>query len=251
MPYFVSPDSTRINYESSGRGEPTLLFVHGWCSNLRHWDAQVEHFRDAHRVVAVDRRGHGRSDVAPGGYTVSQNAAELAGVLTGEGVESAVAIGHAGGCPSVLELAVSHPRLVRGLVLVDTHLGTGGGRGLQALIDRIAGPEGDAAFTAIYRSYFAHPDSPVATAAVRDAERIPRHVAVADLAALNIDSVALARQVSQPVLWLTVDPADEARLRAVFDDVRFAEVADSGHFPHLEAPARTTALIQGFVDSLG
>ncbi|MBW1886212.1 MAG: hypothetical protein JRJ58_21990 [Deltaproteobacteria bacterium] len=39
--------------------------MHGGCSNPRHWDAQMRYFAKPHRVVAVDRRGHGRSD-APG-----------------------------------------------------------------------------------------------------------------------------------------------------------------------------------------
>src|SRR5262245_13527393 len=67
MPELTTDDGARIYYEVEGAGDPALVFVHGWCSNLRHWDPQAEHFSRRHRVLRVDRRGYGRSP-APEGY---------------------------------------------------------------------------------------------------------------------------------------------------------------------------------------
>ena len=55
----------------------------------------------------------------------------------------------------------------------------------------------------------------VAAKAISDAQQVPRQVAVADLAALDFDSVNRAREVRQPVLWLSVAEVDRARLNEV------------------------------------
>lgn len=251
MAALTTADGTQIHYEIRGRGLPPMLFVHGWCSNSRHWEPQLAHFEGHHLVLAPDRRGHGESDAPEHGYTAAQHARDLAEVATAEGLTGAVAVAHAGGGPAVLELACSHPEIVGSVVMIDTRIGTGGGRGLQVMIDTISGPEGDAAFAELYASFFSESAAELGTAAVADAARTPHHVAVADLAALDVDSVALARQVTQPVLWITAEHADEAALREVFKDIRFGRVVESGHFPQLEVPDQVNAMVGRFVSIAG
>ena len=55
----AADDGMLSRYETRGVGNPPLVFVDGWCSNLRHWDEQVRHFAPRHCVVTVDRRGRG------------------------------------------------------------------------------------------------------------------------------------------------------------------------------------------------
>jgi pimeloyl-ACP methyl ester carboxylesterase/AcrR family transcriptional regulator len=246
-------DGTRIAYRVGGEGTPALLFVHGWCSNLTHWNAQLEHFARSHRVLAVDRRGHGRSDVASSGYTPTQHADDLAAVARAAGVHDAVVVAHAGGGPAALVLADRHPGLVRSLVLVDTNIsprsalgrpGTAGRSPLGRLVDHISGPEGADRFAAMYRGFFSEHAGPVGEAAVRDACAVPIGVARKELASLAADSEGPARRFGGPVLWLTVAPPDEARLRAIFGDVQFGVAVGSGHFPHLEVPDQVNAMIE-------
>lgn len=257
MPTLLTSDGTPIYYEVTGSGIPPLVFVHGWCSNLRHWDAQVGYFALGHRVLAVDRRGQGRSGVSSHGYTVEQHAADLAEVLAREEIDGAIVVGHAGGAPTVLELARSYPDRVRALVAVDAvppRRRVGGaarnGTALTELVDRLAGPDGGAVFEAMYRGFFDDPDGPVGRAAVADALGVPLSVAVAELRGLDIDTLALAQQIRQPVLWLTVGPADRATVGAAFRGVQYAEVTGSGHFPHLEAPDQVDSAIERFVVGL-
>jgi len=261
----TTDDGVRIHYEVQGDGEPALVLVHGWCSNLRHWDAQVAHFAPRHRVLAVDRRGHGESDVpavASGGYTASRHGADLAEVMDATGTTGAVVVGHAGGAPGVLALAADRPDLVRGLVLVDTIVSPQStlgdpddpaGAALGAMVDRIVGADGEdgaAAFATMYAAMFSPHAGPVATEAVTSASRVPAAVAAEELRSLAIDTVALARAGRAPVLWLTVAGADEARLRTVFADVQFGQVVGSGHFPHLEVPDQVNAMLDRFVSTL-
>lgn len=255
-------DGTRIHYEATGTGDPPLVLVHGWCSNLRHWDALVEHFAPRHRVLTVDRRGHGGSDVPPaasGGYTAARHGADLAEVMDATGTTGAVVVGHAGGAPGVLALAADRPDLVRALVLVDTIISpesTAGdpddpaGTALGAMIDQILGDDGAAAFTAMYSAMFSTHAGPVATEAVASASRVPPAVAAEELRSLAIDTVGLARAARAPVLWLTVAGADEVWLRTVFADVQFGQVVGSGHFPHLEVPDQVHAMLERFVGTL-
>jgi len=252
----TTPDGICIRYRVEGRGRPPMLFVHGWCSDRSAWEAQVEHFAPRHRVVAVDRRGHGTSDVPPSGYTAAQHAADLARVLVAERLTGVVAVGHAGGAPGVLALARSFPELVGRVVLVDTTISprTPLGRrdgtprsGLAALIERLDGPDGRTAFEALYRSFFSPHAGPVADRAVATALRVPPAVARAELASLAVSTEAMARALRQPVLWLTVGPADEPRLGGVFRDVVFGRVVGSGHFPHLEVPDQVDAMIERFL----
>ena len=251
-------DGTEIHHEISGSGAPALVFVHGWCSNLRHWGAQVAYFGSRHRVVAVDRRGHGRSGVPAAGYDARTHAADLAAVLDAASVADAVVVGHAGGAPAVLALAGIRPDLVRAVVLVDAIVSPAStigdpddraGTALGSMIDRLRGPDGARALAEIHRPFFTDDAGEVGERVVADACRTPLVVAAEELRSLSVDTEAMVRQVAQPVLWLSTAPADHDRLGAIFADIQFTEVADAGHFPHVEAPERTNAAIAAFVDS--
>jgi len=210
-------------------------------------------------VLAIDRRGHGQSDVTERGYTAKQHAADLARVARTERIRSAVVVGHAGGGPATLEFARSYPHLVKAVMLVDTHVsprtsrgdpGKGPRTGLGGLIDALEGDRGPAAFEAMYRSFFSKHAGPIARHAVAEAKQIPLTVAKAELASMAISIEAIARALTQPVLWVTVANADEDRLPAIFRNVQFGRVVGSRHFPHLEVPEQINALIERFLDTL-
>jgi len=255
----TTDDGTGIHYRVSGRGAPAMVFVHGWCSNLTHWDAQVAHFERMHRVLAIDRRGHGRSDTPAGGFTAKQHALDLARVVERERVAAAVVVGHAGGGPATLAFARAFPALARAVVLVETRInprtplgrrGTPERSALGRMIDQLDADDGAEQLAAIYRTFFSAHARPVADRAVAEAVQVPLRVARAELAALAIDSEAVARALTQPVCWLTAAAADEERLSGVFRDVQFGRVVGSGHFPHLEVPDQVNAMIERFVATL-
>lgn len=255
----TTSDGTRIFYRLRGEGRPPLIFVHGWCSNLRHWDAQTRFFAKRHRVLAIDRRGQGRSDVPLQGYTARQHAADLAEVARGERIRSAIVVGHAGGGPTTLEFARSYPQLVRAVVMLDSMLGPRArigdpgdpaGRALGSLIQRIEGKGGAAEFERIYADFFSAHAGRAGREALADAMKTPLAVAAAELRALAISTRAIAKQLEQPVLWLTVGAANQPALRKAFRNVHFGETVGSGHFPHIEVPDQTNAMIERFISTL-
>jgi pimeloyl-ACP methyl ester carboxylesterase len=99
---------------------PPFVLVHGLASNLRLWDGVAErlHAR-GHPVLAVDQRGHGRSDAPDRGYELDTAVADLLALLGAVGLERPVLAGQSWGGNVVLELAWRHPGAVRGIACVD------------------------------------------------------------------------------------------------------------------------------------
>ena len=74
----TTADSTEIFYKDSGL-RPTLVFSHGWPLSADDWDTQMLFFLlHGHRVIAHDRRGHGRSTQTSDGHNMDHYADDLA-----------------------------------------------------------------------------------------------------------------------------------------------------------------------------
>lgn len=106
-------------HEWSGSGVPFLL-VHGLASNGRLWDGVATDLSGrGHRVVAIDQRGHGRSDKPDGGYDFETVCADLTVLIESMGLDRPVLAGQSWGGQVVVELAARQPALVRGIACVD------------------------------------------------------------------------------------------------------------------------------------
>ena len=91
-------DGVTLFCEQAPGDEPPILLVHGWCCDHTYFVPQFEHFASrGHRVVAVDLRGHGRSDKPQQGYTMQLFADDLAWICQRIGVEKPVVVGHSMG----------------------------------------------------------------------------------------------------------------------------------------------------------
>ena len=100
-------------------GVPFLL-VHGLASNARMWDGVAAALAAlGHRAVAVDQRGHGRSDTPDDGYDFATVTEDLALLIAAEGLDRPVVAGQSWGGNVVVELALRYPDAVRGVVAVD------------------------------------------------------------------------------------------------------------------------------------
>jgi non-heme chloroperoxidase len=81
MPYITSTDGTQIYYKDWGTGQPVVL-SHGWPLNSDSWEAQMLFLAEnGFRVIAHDRRGHGRSTQTWGGNEMDTYADDLAAVI--------------------------------------------------------------------------------------------------------------------------------------------------------------------------
>ena len=90
-------DGTQIFYKSWGEGQP-IMFHHGWPLSGDDWDTQMMFFAaEGFRVVAHDRRGHGRSSPSATGNDMDSYAADVAAVAAQLGLQNAVHVGHSTG----------------------------------------------------------------------------------------------------------------------------------------------------------
>ncbi len=116
----LSKDGTPISYETYGRGEPTLVFVHGWSCDARYWREQVPVFSKQHRVVVIDLAGHGHSGMNRTKYTMAAFGEDVRSVAEATGSRNVILIGHSMGGSVIAEAARLMPDRVIGLIGVDT-----------------------------------------------------------------------------------------------------------------------------------
>jgi non-heme chloroperoxidase len=90
-------DGTQIFYKDWGKGQP-LFFHHGWPLSADDWDAQMMYFLErGYRVIAHDRRGHGRSTQTVTGNDMDTYAADVAELVKKLDLKDAIHIGHSTG----------------------------------------------------------------------------------------------------------------------------------------------------------
>jgi non-heme chloroperoxidase len=113
-------DGTTIYYKDWGNG-PVVTFSHGWPLNADAWDGQMLFLaQNGFRVVAHDRRGHGRSSQASSGNDMNGYADDLAAVLDALDVKNAVLVGHSTGGGEVVRYIARHgTKRVAGAVLIS------------------------------------------------------------------------------------------------------------------------------------
>src|ERR1044072_3154123 len=97
MSTITTKDGTQIYYKDWGTG-PVITFSHGWPLNADMWDGQMLFLaQNGFRVVAHDRRGHGRSSQASSGNDMNGYADDLAAVIEALDLEQVTLVGHSTG----------------------------------------------------------------------------------------------------------------------------------------------------------
>ena len=108
MPVITTEDAVEIFYKDWGKGQP-IVFSHGWPLSSDDWDAQMMFFLNhGFRVIAHDRRGHGRSSQTAEGHDMDHYADDLAAVVTHLDLEEAIHVGHSTGGGEVVHYLARH-----------------------------------------------------------------------------------------------------------------------------------------------
>lgn len=101
-------DGTEIYYKDWGSGQP-IVFHHGWPLSGDDWDAQMMFFlKEGFRVIAHDRRGHGRSTQVSEGHEMDTYAADVAALTTALDLRDAVHVGHSTGGGEVIRYVAKY-----------------------------------------------------------------------------------------------------------------------------------------------
>jgi non-heme chloroperoxidase len=108
MPTITTRDGTDIFYKDWGTGQP-IVFHHGWPLSADDWDAQMLFFlSQGYRVIAHDRRGHGRSSQTDDGNEMDTYAADVAALAKHLDLKDAIHVGHSTGGGEVARYVARH-----------------------------------------------------------------------------------------------------------------------------------------------
>lgn len=108
MPTITTRDGTELFYKDWGSGQP-IVFHHGWPLSADDWDTQMQFFLSkGFRVIAHDRRGHGRSSQTDHGNDMDTYAADVAALAAHLDLKDAVHVGHSTGGGEVARYVARH-----------------------------------------------------------------------------------------------------------------------------------------------
>jgi non-heme chloroperoxidase len=108
MPTITTKDGTQIYYKDWGEGQP-VVFSHGWPLSADDWDTQMMFFLNhGYRVIAHDRRGHGRSSQTGDGHDMDHYADDLAELTAHLDLKNAIHVGHSTGGGEVARYIARH-----------------------------------------------------------------------------------------------------------------------------------------------
>lgn len=108
MSTITTKDGTEIFYKDWGSGQP-IVFHHGWPLSGDDWDTQMLYFLgQGYRVIAHDRRGHGRSSQTSKGHEMNTYAADVAELVAKLDLRDAVHIGHSTGGGELTRYVARH-----------------------------------------------------------------------------------------------------------------------------------------------
>ena len=121
MGYVTTDDGVEIYFKDWGpKDAPVIFFHHGWPLSADDWDAQLMCFLgEGFRVIATDRRGHGRSEQVWDGHDMDHYADDTAAVVKHLGVQGAVHVGHSTGGGVVARYIARHPedKVAKGVLI--------------------------------------------------------------------------------------------------------------------------------------
>jgi pimeloyl-ACP methyl ester carboxylesterase len=123
LPRWVEGDilanGTQLHYYRTGGNKPGLVLAHGITDDGLCWTPVAEALSAEYDVVMVDLRAHGKSQAPDQGYSYKIMATELAGLISGLGLEKPALLGHSMGAVTVLVLASLFPEMPRAVILED------------------------------------------------------------------------------------------------------------------------------------
>jgi pimeloyl-ACP methyl ester carboxylesterase len=251
------PTGVRLPY--TARGDPggtPVVCLHAWLESRGSFDRLLPLLPDGTYALAPDLRGHGDADTPPGGYTLTEAAADVRAFLDATELGPAVLVGSSSGGYVAQQVAVDASEWVSGLVLLGAPRSLQGRPPFADEVDRLADPL-DPAWVRESLTWYPWsqevPDAYV-DARVADALRVPAAVWRASLDGLtSARPPTEAGTVRAPTLVVhggsdTLLPVTEAQaLAAAIPASRLVVYEDTGHLVLWEQPGRIADDVRAFL----
>src|SRR4051812_42611416 len=133
----MTRDGVRLACRDFGGAGPSVLLLHGLAGHADEWAQTASWLRSRCRVLALDARGHGRSERLPADVSRDSLVADAVFVVEQLSLQPVVVVGQSVGGLTALSLAARRPDLMRGLVLVDGSP-AGGGEAVEDAVNASA-----------------------------------------------------------------------------------------------------------------
>ncbi|HEX4491629.1 MAG TPA: alpha/beta hydrolase [Acidimicrobiia bacterium] len=250
---FAQRGDVKLAYETVGRGEPPIVFVHGWSCDRSFFSPQVEHFASRHAVASIDLHGHGESsrpEPGAGRYSIDAFADDVLAVAADAGFERPVVIGHSMGGVTALACA-ARPGAVRAAVLVDPApmVNAWVKEYLAGVVDNIETDTDGAYRTDFVGNMFLPTDTARRAEIIAGMSEMPCGPAAAAMRGIiDFDSAAALGNVEVPLLTIGSATASDqpAELRGACPTITIGQTVGAGHFNQLEVPDQVNAMIERF-----
>ncbi len=259
-------NNTQIAYSDHGIGLP-VIFLHAFPLNRTMWDGEMVALLDEqrYRLVSLDWRGFGESDIVGEITTMDVLAGDVAALMDHLGIEKAVLCGLSlGGYVAFACLRQYAPRIA-GLILADTRpaADTPERQANREEVARLAETSGTAAIADLQLprliSDYTREHDPLVETRLRqmiNAATVPGIAATSRGMALRADTSDLLASISCPTLVITgeqdaIIPPSEAQAYAErIPAAQFATIPNAGHLSNLEQPDLFLATISSFLGFL-
>ena len=261
--YAAVSDGGRLYWEEAGRG-PAIVLIHAGLWDRRIWDAQMQPFAQAHRVVRYDLRGFGRSSRLEQPFSARQDLADLLSTLA---IDRASLVGCSIGGGLAVDFALEFPRSVSALVAVCAGASGDPTEDDEATILVLEEAEALAAAGQVDRAleleldvWTPPGDDPAVDARIREVAFDNKAAETAQWSlSQRLDPPAFGRlgDVSVPTL-VVAGERDAPVMGPVTDNLatgiigaRKVEVAGADHLPMMRRPQQFNRIVLEFLDSIG
>ncbi|MEO7215393.1 alpha/beta hydrolase [Mucilaginibacter sp.] len=242
----IKNNNISIAYTDTGKGDTTLLFVHGWCINKSYWVDQAAYFSRRYRVVAMDLAGYGQSGNNRDKWDTQAFASDVNAVIDQLKLKNVILLGHSMSGDIVLQAAINQPDKVIGIVGVDNFKSAGAPPQTAAqkkeIADAIAAMRKDfkkIAFQWFNEGLFSKTTSkPIKERILNDVAHADTVVAVASMEQQAYDEVPNLIKSKKKLYLINSDyqPTDTLWLVKNKIPYQVLEIHNTGHFPMVEAP---------------
>ena len=117
----IQGEEGNIFVDDGGTGDFPVVFTHSFGGDVSHWRNQLSHVRKTRRAVALDFRGHGKSEASLNSHFTAESLAnDIVAIVDGLDIDKFVLVGHSMGGSAAIAYADSHANRVAGLVLAGT-----------------------------------------------------------------------------------------------------------------------------------
>ena len=262
----IPVNNTYLGYDDHGIGLP-ILFLHAFPLDRSMWQGELITLLsdECYRLVALDWRGFGESEITNPVSTMELFADDVAGLMDSLGIQQAVLCGLSMGGYAAFAFLRKYPERISGLILADTRPGadTPEAQANRENVARIAETQGAGAIAdlqvpRVLSEYTRqhHPEVEIRVRQMIEAATVQGIAATSRGMGQRADSTDLLASISCPTLVIVGDldeltpPSVAQEYTAKIPGAQLAVITNAGHLSNLEQPEAFLQAVRGFLGSM-